>query len=352
MRLVKALGLLGLGAVTIVDPDFVEPSNLTRSILLRNAPPGAAKAPALAAAAAALFPDTRFSALATEIADVGFGLVSSAHLIFGCVDSELARLEIAYVSTKLDLPVCDAGLGAAGCSHGRVSYFPGRAAACYGCTLSRRKRAELLTFWDATVRPCAAPPGAPPNTAAPTISALTGALQADTGFAFSWNTPPPPRPSSSPSTLLPASTLSACPSAPPALSTRRPRTRSSPPATVAVPCADSFRIPAPRPVLRCSSTGPSASLPAAAPAAHRWAPLLRLARFRRYGLCPSCSSRDILELATIRAIAPGSPWSDLSLLDLGVPETPAHRPRARIMKPRTLAILGLVLLQLFVGLES
>src|ERR1035441_4583883 len=120
-EVVKALGLLGVGAITIVDPDFVEPSNLTRSIFLRGAAPGSGKAVSVAASAAALFPDTRFIALAAEIADVGFGLVSEAHLLFGCVDSDLARLELAYVSTRLHRPVCDAGLGAPHYSHGRVS---------------------------------------------------------------------------------------------------------------------------------------------------------------------------------------------------------------------------------------
>lgn len=75
-EVVKALGLLGVGAITIVNPDFVEPSNLTRSIFLRHAAPGAGKAVSLAASAAALFPDTRFNALAAEIADVGLRLVS------------------------------------------------------------------------------------------------------------------------------------------------------------------------------------------------------------------------------------------------------------------------------------
>jgi hypothetical protein len=53
---------------------------------------------------------------------------------------------------------------------------------------------------------------------------------------------------------------------------------------------------------------------------HRWAPFLRSAKFRRHALCPSCASRDILELAVVRAISPTSPWCDLTLADLGVPE--------------------------------
>jgi adenylyltransferase/sulfurtransferase len=330
-EVVKALGLLGLGAVTIVDPDIVEPSNLTRSIFLRRASPGSAKAPALAAAAAALFPDTRFSALTAEIADVGFGLVSSAQLIFGCVDSDLARLELACISTRLDRPVCDAGLGAPGASHGRVSFFPGRAAACYGCTLTRRKRAELLTFWDATVRPCAAPPGAAPNTATPTMAALIGALQADTGLRRLLEHAPD------------ASALELTLDSPPRLlSIRLPLSPACPfhaqSADRLLPAGDRRRSA--RQFLLDSGAPPGASLVLDWPlcvearcrsCAHRWVPLLRCARFRRFGLCPSCSSRDILELATIRAIAPGSPWCEVRLLDLGVPEN--HLLTLRDLEP-------------------
>jgi adenylyltransferase/sulfurtransferase len=319
-EVVKALGLLGVGAITIVDPDFVEPSNLTRSIFLRHAAPGAGKAVSLAASAAALFPDTRFNALAAEIADVGLRLVSEAHLLFGCVDSDLARLELAYVSTRLDRPVCDAGLGTPNYSHGRVSFFPGRAAACYGCTLSRRKRAELLTFWDATVRPCAALPGAAPNLSTPTLAALIGALQADTGLrlflgsasaasALELTLAPVPRLESFRLPLSPACPFHA-PAAPPLL-----------------PAGDLGRSV--RQFLLDSGAPPGSSLlldwPICVDARcraclHRWAPFLRSAKFRRHALCPSCASRDILELAIVRAIGPPSPWCDLTLADLGLPE--------------------------------
>jgi adenylyltransferase/sulfurtransferase len=330
-EVVKALGLIGVGTVTIVDPDLIEPSNLTRSIFLRHAAPGAGKAVTLAAAAAALFPDTRFTAFAAEITDVGFGLISTANLVFGCVDSDLARLEIACISTKLDLPVCDGGLGTPNYSHGRVSFFPGRAAACYGCTLSRRKRAELLTFWDATVRPCATPPGATPNSSTPTMAALTGALQADTGLrrflehasaasALELTLDPAPRLES---IHLPLS--SACPFHAPAL-------RSL------LPAGDRRRSV--RQFLQASGSAPGVFLALDWPVCvdarcraclHRWAPLLRCARFRRHGVCPSCASRDILELATIRAIEPASRWSELSLLDLGVPEH--HLVTVRSLEP-------------------
>jgi adenylyltransferase/sulfurtransferase len=330
-EVVKALGLIGVGSITVVDPDLVEPSNLTRSFFLRQATPGTGKAVSLAAAASALFPDTRFTAFPVEIADVGLQLVSSAHLIFACVDSDLARLEIAYISTKLDRPVCDAGLGVPNYSHGRVSFFPGRAAACYGCTLSRRKRAELLTFWDASVRPCTAPPGVAPNPSTPTMSAIIGALQADTGVrhylehasaasALELTLVPVPRLESFSLPLSPACPFHG-PAAPPLL-----------------PAGDLSRSV--RQFFLDAGSTPGACLlldwPICVDARcraclHRWSPFLRSAKFRRHAVCPSCASRDILELAAIRSIGPASPWSDLTLLDLGLPEQ--HLVTVRGLEP-------------------
>ena len=327
----RALGLIGVGAISIVDPDIVQPANFATSLFLRHAAPGARKASALAATAASVFPDTRFAALDCEIADVGFGVFCSANVVFGCVDSDLARLEMAYVSTKLDRPVCDAGLGTPNYSQGRVSWFPGRAAGCYGCTLSSRRRAELLTFWDASVRPCADPSVSSPNSSTPTMAALTGALQADIGLHRCLG------PASAASALeitldakprlqvidLPISP--ACPfhtAAPEPLLPAGNRSR-----TVRQFLQDSGPVPGTALLLdwplcvdaRCRSCG------------HRWTPLMRCAKLRRHGVCPSCASRDILELATLRAIEPASRWADLTLWDLRVPDQ--HLLTVRCVEP-------------------
>src|SRR5579863_5568980 len=153
-EVVKALGLLGAGYVLVIDPDQVEPSDLTRSLFFRDDDcVGRNKAAAIVQAAQHRFADTRFAALESEIADVGYGHLLEADILFSCVDSDLARLEIAYVAITNELAVCDAGLGTPNYSHGRVSWFP-TGGACFGCKLTPRKRRELLSFWDATIRPC------------------------------------------------------------------------------------------------------------------------------------------------------------------------------------------------------
>src|SRR6266498_1188996 len=108
----RILGLLGTGHVKMVDPDTVHTSNLPRSTFFwpKNAI-GQNKASALVKLASSWFRDTCWTDITVEIADVGFQKIAGSDLMFSCVDSDLARLEIAYISTKLGIPVMDGGLG-------------------------------------------------------------------------------------------------------------------------------------------------------------------------------------------------------------------------------------------------
>jgi predicted RNA-binding Zn-ribbon protein involved in translation (DUF1610 family) len=53
---------------------------------------------------------------------------------------------------------------------------------------------------------------------------------------------------------------------------------------------------------------------------HKWQPRLRLAGFRRYGSCPACGSKSILEIETIRTIGRNSPLLDIPVAALQLPE--------------------------------
>src|SRR5579859_4138862 len=86
-EVVKALGLLGCGEALIVDPDVIERHNLTRSLLFRtDEAVGRNKAVSLMAACQHYFPDTRWSAMATEIVDVGSERIAESDILFSCVD--------------------------------------------------------------------------------------------------------------------------------------------------------------------------------------------------------------------------------------------------------------------------
>jgi predicted RNA-binding Zn-ribbon protein involved in translation (DUF1610 family) len=53
---------------------------------------------------------------------------------------------------------------------------------------------------------------------------------------------------------------------------------------------------------------------------HKWAPLKRLAIFRRGGACPACGSRNVREEETVRTLTRHSSWASTALVDLGLPQ--------------------------------
>ena len=322
-EVVKALGLLGVGRVTVVDSDRVEPSNLTRSFLFRYADyDGCNKATALVESATPLFGGIEFSAIDAEIADVGFGRLANAGIIFSCVDSDLARLEIAYISTQLNLPVADAGLGGPNYAHGRVSWFPGRSGACFGCKLTPRKRRELLTFWDATVRSCSEPTrdGGRPST--PTMAAVIGSLQVELGLRwlmekqkesvnFEVSLEGNPR-----SQFFRTHRSSACP-----FHDSAGESRVALPAPGATLDEILESVEAPVGFTPCLVLDwPVCCRARCLDCRLEWAPMLRSAVLRRRPVCPSCGSRSILEQESIRTIDRNSPWGRQTPSALGLPE--------------------------------
>ena len=308
----RVLGLLGAARVVVVDPDVVEASNLPRSIFFHGKPAiGQNKAETLVEAAAALFPDTRWAAVRKEIADVGFQRLRNASLLFSCVDSDLARLEIAYISTKLGIPVADGGLGRQNYSHGRVTYFPGTPnQACYGCMLSSSKRGELLQLWQATLRPCSSETGNPQAelVSTPTMAGIVGCIQAELGLRsfFQANEGKPLGARSLEIQIHPARRMEdfAVPISMDCPFHRYNETLKALPRASATfeELLDSARAEAV--VLDWPICIQSKCLDCE----NEWPPMVRLAALRRSGICPACGSGNILELETIRVIGRDSVW--------------------------------------------
>jgi len=312
----RLLGLLGAAEVLVVDPDAVEASNLPRSVFFAVAKSvGRNKAEALAATAQDLFRDTQWAAIPSEIADVGFQRLAGVSLFFSCVDSDLARLEIAYISRKLRIPVIDGGLGNRNYSRGRVTYFPaGPDYACFGCMLAPKRRRELLERWQANLRPCY-PESAdadPVLPSTPTMAAIVASLQVELGLRAFFDTQSDTikdRSSCSRSfeiEIHPARRLEEfsipvsadCPfhqcdeilSALPAQNSTFEELFNNAGGEAVVLdwpiCVEA----------RCTECG------------HQWPPMLRLAALRRRGRCPACGSSQVLELEIIYAIGRDSPW--------------------------------------------
>ena len=65
-------------------------------------------------------------AIVGEIADVGLGVLRRADVVFGCLDNEMARVELGWACVRTDRPLVDGGLGNINPSSGMVLVFPGR----------------------------------------------------------------------------------------------------------------------------------------------------------------------------------------------------------------------------------
>jgi adenylyltransferase/sulfurtransferase len=335
-EVVKTLGLLGTGKITVVDADIVQPSDLTRSPLLRSEDAvGRNKAVALADCAGRLFPDTATTGIGKEIADVGFQELVVADLIFGCVDNDLARLEMAYISTELDVPVLDGGLGAPDYSRGRMSFFPGSNGACFSCRLTQQRRRELLTVWEAPSRACWLGTGdldRPSYPSTPTMAAIVGALQVELGLRRLLETQDFGEWSASTVEIVldvvpkldvfSMSVSRTCPFH----ETGRAKNRVSGPSSATV--RSLLNQAEPGAAGRGSSAlvldWPICASARCAECDHRWSPMLRLAALRKSGVCPRCGSRHFVEGETLHAIEPGSQWADRTLRDLSLPEAHLH----------------------------
>jgi adenylyltransferase/sulfurtransferase len=183
IEVAKNLGLLGCECVLLVDPDVLEPKNLGRSILLQEAASvGQAKVSQAVERFERLLPRTQWTAAAVEIADLDPDIFARTDIVFSCVDTDLARTEIAALAVRYKVAVIDGGLGGTSTRVGRVSWFPPtESAACFACLLSGRRRAELLSMWESDVHSCWAQTHENQGgwRSSPTMASLVAALQVE-----------------------------------------------------------------------------------------------------------------------------------------------------------------------------
>jgi hypothetical protein len=175
----KNLALLGVAAITILDRDVVEESNLCRSVLFRNEDIGQPKAYAAARGLRLLNPTTSVDPLHLDlITDVGAGLLARHDLVLGCLDSIEARWKLNRLCCSANVPWIDAGLDA---TMGQISFFAGSDGPCYECGMNasmwqriHERRSCLLAQQEAPERPVAT---------TVTIAALTASLQVQEAVA-------------------------------------------------------------------------------------------------------------------------------------------------------------------------
>lgn len=173
-EILKNLALLGFVKVVVVDMDFIETSNLSRSVLFRAADVGLPKAVAIARGYKELLPEATVQPLVANVMqDCGLGLFAWADLILAGLDNREARLWINRAAWKAGRPWIDGAIeGINGVA--RV-FMPGQPP-CYECTLgetdwailNRRTSCNLLLHE-------VNPQGRTPTT--PTISSIIGGIQ-------------------------------------------------------------------------------------------------------------------------------------------------------------------------------
>jgi molybdopterin/thiamine biosynthesis adenylyltransferase len=135
-EVVKQLVLLGVGRVTVLDRDRVERSNLTRSVLFREADVGRDKAAVVAARAAELDPSLRIEPV---VADLALALrpstLDGVDVVFGGLDSVEARLRLNEACLAAGVDLVDGGIDARHASVQHLPFSAGRTLGCYACGL-------------------------------------------------------------------------------------------------------------------------------------------------------------------------------------------------------------------------
>ncbi len=174
-EIVKNLALLGVGHIVIVDMDYVELSNLSRSILFRESQKGQPKAECAARGAKDIYPEIWVKPiLGNVLADVGLGYFRWAQVVVGALDNREARVFVNKVCAQVGRPWIDGGIEVL---RGVVRGFAPPATACYECTMSqvdwdllnKRRSCSLLA------RRAMAHDGVPTT---PTTASVVGAMQA------------------------------------------------------------------------------------------------------------------------------------------------------------------------------
>lgn len=174
----KDLALLGAGRLLLVDPDRIESSNLSRSVLFREGDVGRSKVRAAARALRALGPGVEVEAVEGDLRwDLGLGALRRCGLAFGCVDNREARLALNRMCRSVGVPWVNGGLDG---WDGLVELYPPRGA-CYECSFTDADYAAVAERYSCPARPVTG--GGVPT--APTAAAIVGGMMAQLGlFSF------------------------------------------------------------------------------------------------------------------------------------------------------------------------
>jgi adenylyltransferase/sulfurtransferase len=140
-EILKLLALIGSGSTLVYDPDRIERSNLSRSVLFREADEGAHKATVAVQRMHELNADVRGHAVCENVlAKAGLGVFLWADVVIGAVDNREARVFINSACARTGRTWVD---GAIEGLSGIVRVFTPQRGSCYECTMNATDRKLL-----------------------------------------------------------------------------------------------------------------------------------------------------------------------------------------------------------------
>jgi molybdopterin/thiamine biosynthesis adenylyltransferase len=173
----RLLVMAGVGRLIISDPDTVEESNLSRTLLFKPCDIGRMKVAAAADSLRLLFPSVEIDVRPEPLINgIGLAELRDADLVLGCLDSRSARLQLSSRCFLVGARLIDGGTHPWG---GEVRLFLDPDGACYGCGFSPEERTQDDVPWSCMVPAMQSVEGA----AAPS-SALVGAWMASMAIRF------------------------------------------------------------------------------------------------------------------------------------------------------------------------
>lgn len=147
-NLAQTLALSGVGELRLVDPDVVEPSNVTRSPLFRRERLAGGRerqkvrevALGVLALSTAMSPRVRFAARPIEA--LGHGAFRGASVVISALDSMEGRAYLADVTREVGVPLVELGFSG---HEGHVAVFPNAAddEPCWRCLHPRATHGRL-----------------------------------------------------------------------------------------------------------------------------------------------------------------------------------------------------------------
>lgn len=142
-EVLKNLALFGVGHVYVVDFDTIEYTNLTRSVLFReeDADKGLFKANVAAKRVKEINRNVDIHPIVGRLdSGVGLGLYRSVDVVLGCLDSQIARLQLNRLCIRAGVPWVDGGIDNL---VGMARVFK-KGVNCYECEMSESTKEQIF----------------------------------------------------------------------------------------------------------------------------------------------------------------------------------------------------------------